>query len=264
MKANCPYCGRKIKYSVRFKEKGEGEHICKSCKKPLDIVQDKNIWLLFAACVAVMVLIFVFYLCFGGIIQREFNQSGSYKVLVDLFFGKLKLLKWALWELLPYIVFYFISPLFVSFKAQSKYAHSSTQRINLETDFVNAVANEPGKFDENTRVISKLGSTMVEDDYDFQNISSTSESMGDTKSFKLSGDFVNINTEPSVKYASGKSDAPLKKVERVKPVKTEEPYELYRVKVLREQERLKKQEQEEKRQNPDASKDKSFSANRKF
>lgn len=263
MKANCPYCGRKIKYSVRFKEKGEGEHICKNCKKPSDIVQNKSIWLLFAVCGAATVLILVFYLCFGNIIQREFNQSGSYKVLVDLFFGNLKLLKWALWELLPYLVFYFVSPLFVSFKAQSKYAHGSTQRINLETDFVNA-ANEPEDFGENTRVISKLGRTMVEDDYDFQNISSNSESMGDTKSFKLNDGFVNINTEPSVKYASGKSDAPLKKVERVKPVKTEEPYELYRVKVLREQERLKKQEQEEKRKNPDALKDKSFSANRKF
>ena len=34
MKAKCPYCGRKSTYGTRFMEKGEGEHICKSCNKP--------------------------------------------------------------------------------------------------------------------------------------------------------------------------------------------------------------------------------------
>ena len=50
MKAKCPYCGRKITYGTRLLEKGEGEHYCKHCKKPSNIVLDKGIWAVFAAC----------------------------------------------------------------------------------------------------------------------------------------------------------------------------------------------------------------------
>lgn len=263
MKAKCPYCGKKITYGTRLIECGEGEHYCKHCKKPSNIVQDKKIWMLFTICVIVSVLILFFYIAFAKAAQHDFNEDGSYALMVSLFFGKFKTFKWILWELLPYLAFIFISPIFINYQMQKKYAYSTMDSIDLDTEYLPPVDTSAAGTDS-TRVLPKVGSTKVADDYDFQNISSNSGNISGTRSFNLKDSVTEINPESYVKSASGRSDAPLKKVERVKPERIEEPQELYRVKVLREQE-LRRQELQAQAKNMDKNpQDKNYSANRKF
>ncbi len=264
MVAKCPYCGRKITYGTRFMERGEGEHFCKSCKKPSNIVQDKKIWMLFTITAIVSVLILLFYIAFGTVVQHEYNADGSHAVMVALFFGKLKTFKWIFWEILPYLAFFFVSPIFVNYQMQKKYAGMTSERIDLDTDFLPPTESEISPASGSTRVIPKVGNTKVEDDFDFQNISSSSGRISDTRNFNLKEAVTEINPESYVKSASGKSDAPLKRVERVKPQLIEEPQELYRVKVLREQERQKRELAEQAKNIDKNTQDKNYSANRKF
>ena len=263
MKAKCPYCGKKITYGTRLIECGEGEHYCKHCKKPSNIVQDKKIWMLFTICVIASVLILFFYIAFAKAAQHDFNEDGSYALMVSLFFGKFKTFKWILWELLPYLAFIFISPIFINYQMQKKYAYSTMDSIDLDTEYLPPVDTSATGTDS-TRVLPKVGSTKVADDYDFQNISSSSGNISGTRSFNLKDSVTEINPESYVKSASGRSDAPLKKVERVKPERIEEPQELYRVKVLREQE-LRRQELQAQAKNLDnKSSERNYSGNRKF
>ncbi len=263
MKAKCPYCGKKITYGVRFMERGEGEHYCKYCKKPSNIVQDKKIWMLFTVSTIISVLILLFYFAFGNVVQHEYNADGSHWVLVALFFGKFKTFKWIFWEILPYLAFFFISPVFINYQMQKKYAYSTADRIDLDTDFLPPAEDSSAPASGSTRVIPKVGATKVSDDYDFEEISSSSSRVSDTRNFNLKEALTEINPENYVKTASSRSDAPLKKVERVKPEKISEPQELYRVKILREQER-QRQELEAQAKNIDKAIDKNYSANRKF
>lgn len=263
MKAKCPYCGKKITYGVRFMERGEGEHMCKYCKKPSNIVQDKKIWMLFTVSAIVSLLILLFYFAFGNVVQHEYNADGSNALMVALFFGKLKTFKWIFWELLPYLAFFFISPVFINYQMQKKYAYSTADRIDLDTDFLPPAEDTLVSASGSTRIIPKVGATKVSDDYDFEEISSSSSKVSDTRNFNLKEAITEINPESYVKSASGGMDAPLKKVERVKPEKISEPQELYRVKVLREQER-QRQELQAQAKNIDKATDKNYSANRKF
>lgn len=264
MKAKCPYCGRKITYGTRLLEKGEGEHICKSCKKPSNVVQDKKIWMLFAITAIVSILILLFYFAFGNVVQHEFNEDGSHSVMVALFFGKLKTFKWIFWEMLPYLVFFFVSPIFINYQMQKKYAYATADKIDLDTDFLPPVEENASPASGSTRVIPKVGTTKVSDDFDFQEISSSSSKISDTRNFNLKEAMTEINPESFVKSASGRSDAPLRKVERVKPQAIEEPQELYRVKLLKEQERQRQELQAQAKNIDKGTQDKNYSANRKF
>lgn len=263
MKAKCPYCGKKITYGVRFLERGSGEHMCKSCKKPSNVVQNKYIWLLFAGCVLISIFILMFYFAYSNDIQHAYNADGSHVNLIKIFFGRYKTVKWIIWEIIPYLIFFFVSPLFINYQMQKKYAYTSTDHIDLGTDFIPPVNDEHPVNTGSTRVIPKVGVTKVNNDYNFEDISSSSGNNGDTRNFNLKDAMTQINPEDYVRSASYRSDAPLKKVERVQPKKIEEPQELYRVKVLREQERQKR-ELEEHAKNVDKANDKNYSANRKF
>lgn len=264
MKAKCPYCGRKITYGTRFIERCEGEHICKNCKKPSNIVQDKRIWMVFIATLIISILILLFYFTFGNVVQHEYNVDGSHGVLVALFFGKLKTFKWIFWEILPYLVFLFVSPLFINYQMQKKYAGMTSEHIDLDTEFLSPSQAEISPASGSTRVLPKVGTTKVEDDFDFQEISSSSGRVSDTRSFNLKEAVTELNPEDYVKSASGKSDAPLKKVERVKPHIIDEPQELYRVKVLKEQERQRQELQQQAKNIDKNNQEKNYSANRKF
>ena len=264
MKAKCPYCGRKITYGTRFIERCEGEHICKNCKKPSNIVQDKRIWMVFIATLIISILILLFYFTFGNVVQHEYNVDGSHGFLVALFFGKLKTFKWIFWEILPYLVFLFVSPLFINYQMQKKYAGMTSEHIDLDTEFLPPSQAEISPASGSTRVLPKVGTTKVEDDFDFQEISSSSGRVSDTRSFNLKEAVTELNPEDYVKSASGKSDAPLKKVERVKPHIIDEPQELYRVKVLKEQERQRQELQQQAKNIDKNNQEKNYSANKKF
>ncbi len=264
MKAKCPYCGKKVTYGTRLMEKGEGEHICTSCNKPSDIVQDKKIWMLFTVTSIISVLVLLFYFTFSNVVQHEYNMDGSHAVMVALFFGKLKTFKWIFWEILPYLAFIFISPLFVNYQMQKKYAYSTSDHINMDTDFLPPVESSSSLISGSTRILPKVNNSKVADDFDFQEISSSSNNISDTRNFNLKEAIEEINPESYVKSSSGRSDAPLKRVERVKPEKIESPQELYRVKLLREQEQQKRELQNQAKDIDKNSQEKNYSANRKF
>lgn len=250
-------------------EKGNGEHYCKSCKKPSNVVQDKKIWLLFAIAAVFSLFILLFYFSFSGVVQHAYNTNGDYGAMVAVFFGKYKTIKWILWEVIPFLVFFFVSPLFVNFQMQKKYAYTSADHIDLGTDFIPPIDTQETKTSGSTRVIPKVGVTKVEDNYNFENISSNSgRNLSDTRNFNIKGEVTQINPESYVKSASYSSDAPLKKVEHSAQVNStsvpQQTQELYRVKVLREQE-LRRQELQAQAKNLDnKSSERNYSGNRKF
>lgn len=253
-------------------ERGSGEHICKSCKKPSNIVQDSKIWMLFAATALFSLIVLLFYFTFSGIVQHAYNSTGDFGALVTIFFGKYKTVKWILWETVPYVIFFFVSPLFINYQMQKKYAYTSADHIDLDTDFLPPVDNSGVKGNtSSTRVIPKVGVTKVDNDYAFENISSSSgNNLNDTRNFSIKSQVTEINPESYVKSASYRSDAPLKKVENKPAVQSapqnmEQTRELYRVKVLREQEERQRQALQQQAKNMDSkSTDRNYSANRKF
>ena len=250
-------------------ERGNGEHYCKSCKKPSNIIQDKKIWLLFAIVAVFSLFVLMFYFAFSGIVQHAYNTNGDYGAMVAVFFGKYKTIKWILWETIPYLIFFFVSPLFVNFQMQKKYAYTSADHIDLGTDFIPPLDTSDTKTSGSTRVIPKVGVTKVEDNYNFENISSSSgRNLSDTRNFNIRGEVTQINPESYVKSASYRSDAPLKRVEHSASVEntsvSQQTQELYRVKVLREQERQRQELQAQAKNMDSKSSDRNYSGNRKF
>lgn len=269
MKAKCPYCGRKISYGTRFMERIYGEHVCKHCKKPSNIVQDNKLWGVFAGVAVFSLLILIFYFIFGNVMQQEYNANGDHEFFITLFFGKFKTLKWVLWETIPYIAFFFVSPLFIKYQMQKKYAYMSSEFIDLGTDFLPPINDAENGNTSGTRVIPKVGVNKVADDYDFENISSSSKNISDTRNFSIKSDFTKINPENYVKSSSYRSETPLRKMEHTQPVRIKEEIkaeenELYRVKVLREQERQKRELEAQAKEMDKNNTDKNYSANRRF
>ena len=109
-KFKCPYCGRKIGYGIRLTENKKGEHTCNHCNKISNIKQDTYIWILLILCSVLSILILIFYISSANSIQNIYDDTGKMKFLVSLFFGKLMIFKWIIWELIPFIAFYFFSP----------------------------------------------------------------------------------------------------------------------------------------------------------
>ena len=263
MKVKCPYCGEKISYGTRFMEKGEGEHICKKCKKPSNVEQNKKIWILFAITSIVSILILIFYFAFSSPVQKAFDDNGSFGFLVFMFFGKTKELKWILWELLPYIVFIFVSPVFVEYSMQKKYAgFTSTMEFSAE-DFISPENISDVDNVSSTRVMSRIGTTKVSADHVFENISSSSTGDFDkTRSFNIKEEVTSINPEDYVKSESYRDNSPLKRVDRAPQTTKVQPRELYRARELREKEAREREIlSENKASKPE---NKNYSANRKF
>lgn len=213
-KNKCPYCNRKISYTTRLLEHGDAEHDCKNCNKTSKITQNPKIWALFLLCSIFALLIMIFYFSLSKSIQYAFDYEDKYAFLVALFFGKGKEIKWMIWELIPFAVFFFVSPVYIEFKPLKRFMEQTSPEIDLSVPVSSQRSDKPtGR----TKNIPKTQTTSFKGVY--EDISSSSEGVDKTRAFRMSDmaseevDSVTDVTPPRTsKSDSYSSDAPLKRV----------------------------------------------------
>lgn len=251
-KFKCPYCMRKIGYGTRLMEHSKGEHTCKHCQKVSTVKQDSYIWILLIICSVVSLFIMIFYLTSGNAIQNLYDEQGKMKLLVALFFGELMIIKWIFWEIVPFIVFYFVSPVFLEFVPQKRFMEQTQTKIDLS---VPIMSSAKVKTDSKTR---NIPIQRTEFSGVYEDISSSSTGMDKTRSFSVTDtaqNLTDVNKERITKSQSYSSDTPLVRVSHDTPaVKDEDIKEYVPVK-----ERVKTAPQKEK---PTPSGN--YSGNRKF
>ena len=258
-KYQCPYCGRKIKYFTRLTEHNMGEHECNHCKKKSNIRQDKTIWaLLVLTAVFALIIMMMYFTCSDSVIAAN-EAEGKFKILMFLFFGGIKEIKWLIWELLPFVAFYFLSPLFMTFTPQQRYTVETTTSIDLgiPTELHNTASIGNPKPETYTRVIPKADEVVFSGEY--EDISSSS-GMDKTRAFSVNdinqsaaSEKININSQPTSVSNSYKSDAPLKRIY----------HEPQRADIEEEDAKVYVREEKEEKKMP-AKTGGNFSANRKF
>lgn len=218
-KQKCPYCSRKINYKTRLLEHGEAEHDCPHCNKISKITQNSNIWILLILCCMVAVFIMIFYFTAANSIQDAYNDEEKFGFLVAIFFGKYKEIKWMIWEMIPFIVFFFVSPVFIEFSPLKKFMEQTPSSIDLSVP-VRAASAKGDKPTGRTRNIPKTQTASFKGVY--EDISSSSDSVDKTRAFKMSDmvssdeisdegltDVTPAQTSKSDFYSS---DVPLKRV----------------------------------------------------
>ena len=253
-KYKCPYCSRKIGYGKRLMEHSKGEHTCKHCQKISTVKQDSYIWILLVLCSVVSLIIMVFYLTSGKAIQEICDEQGKMKLLVALFFGDLMIVKWIFWEIVPFLVFYFVSPVFIEFVPQKRFMEQTQTKIDLS---VPLVSYSKTKTDSKVNNIQKQRTEFTGV---YEDISSSSAGMEKTRSFRVTNttdnrDFTDVNKERLSKSQSYSSDVPLVRVSHeAQNVKDDDIKEYIPVK-----ERAKSTSQKEK-----PSSTGNYSGNRKF
>ncbi|MBR2723967.1 MAG: hypothetical protein IKB72_00800 [Ruminococcus sp.] len=266
----CPYCSRKVNYWRRLLENSKGEHTCKNCKKISNIKQNPVIWITLILCCLFALFILIFYFSSAKSIQNTYDDTGKMKFLVKLFFGDLKEVKWILWEIFPFIVFYFISPFFIEFSPQKRFMEQTQSKIDLSVPLTNTSSNPKVKTDQRSRNILKVKEPAFSGVY--EDISSSSENdMDKTKSFKVSDSseyfkedkkettevMTDINVQKNSVSNSYSSDVPLVKVSHNTPlVSADEDVKEY----VPTKERAKENKPAEQ-EKPTQS---NYSANRKF
>lgn len=221
MNHKCPYCNRKVKYTVRLLEHNHGEHICSHCEKPSNITQNKQIWKSLLISVLCAVVVMIFYLVFSDMIEDAYARNGGFLGLfVGLFFGKGKIVKWMIWELIPFAVFFFYSPEYMEFTPQKRYMEQTATKIDLSIPLTSKKTVDEIKSGlKNSRVIPEEDRGVFTGN--FEDISSTSKNnfsedinLEKTKSFDVSS-AVNITPEKTSKASSYTSEIPLKKMDPV-------------------------------------------------
>lgn len=260
----CPYCSRKIKYSTRLLEHGNGEHMCSHCNKPSNISQNSKIWSLLIICSLSAAVILLFYLIFGNIVDDAYKDHGTLGFLVFLFFGKAKTVKWIFWELIPFAVFFFMSPKYMEFVPLRRYMEQTPSKIDLTVPNMPVTSESNNRTsDGGTRKIPKVERAVHTGV--FEDISSSSQERIDkTRHFDVySGvssseneeETVNVTPKSTSKSDSYRSDVPLRKISRevIREVEYEEEY-------IPTRER-KPQPTPEKNQRPTQG---NYSGNRKF
>lgn len=258
-KNQCPYCGRKIKYFQRLTEHNMGEHECSHCKKKSNIKQEGAIWgILFIAALFAVIIMLMYFTCSKSVIAAN-EAEGKFKLLMFFFFGGAMEIKWLLWELLPFVAFYFLSPLFMTFTPQQRYMVETTTSIDLgiPTELHNTASIGSPKPETNTRVIPKADEAVFSGEY--EDISSSS-GMDKTRAFSVNdinqsaaSEKININSQPTSVSNSYKSDVPLKRIY----------HEPQRVETEEDDARVYVREEKEEKKAP-AKTGGNFSANRKF
>lgn len=98
----CPYCGKQISYPMAFLLRRRGEYFCKKCKKESNVYINKTILIAF---------FFALALSLAGLLYFLFmtDRENLWFVLIVL---------------LPYLVFYLCSPLFVRLRPKKKFQDS--------------------------------------------------------------------------------------------------------------------------------------------
>lgn len=226
-KNKCPYCSRKIDYKTRLLEHGNAEHDCPNCNKTSKISQNSNIWILLIMCCMVAVFIMIFYFSAANSIQNIYEDEGKLGLLVALFFGKAKEIKWMIWELIPFAVFFFISPVYIEFLPLKRFMEQTPSKIDLSVP----VRSAPAKGDKptgRTRNIPKSQTGTFSGVY--EDISSSSGAVDRTRAFRMSDiqeeaskDVTDVSSYTTSKSDSYSSDAPLRKVQHHEQVREYTP-----------------------------------------
>ena len=106
----CPYCDKEISYIKAFSIRRRGEYYCTKCKKESNIHINKTIWILF-------IVMLLFALVIMGLFLFKTNKD-------NLLFVPL--------VLIPFIIFYILSPMFVRLRPKQKFQDSlyDTEMVN--------------------------------------------------------------------------------------------------------------------------------------
>ncbi len=216
-KQKCPYCSRKISYKTRLIEHGDAEHDCPHCNKTSKITQNSNIWILLILCSLVALFIMIFYFTSAKSIQNAFEDEGKFAFLVALFFGKAKEIKWMIWELIPFAVFLFVSPVFIEFLPLKRFMEQTPSNIDLSVPVRTSTARSD-KPTGRTRNIPKAQTSSFTGVY--EDISSSSGNVDRTRAFRMSDmvssgetdEITDVTPASTSKSDSYSSDAPLKRV----------------------------------------------------
>lgn len=262
-KRKCPYCSRKVSYGKRFVAKDKGEYKCKNCKKVSNIRHNGNIWSILLIAAAISIIIMIFYIAANKGIQRTYDQEGKLGFLVALFFGDAMIFKWIIWEMLPFLIFYFCSPAFVEFYPQKRYMEQTQTKIDLSVP--TSLSNTSKiKTTSDTRSIPKSERQVFTGE--FEDISSDS---GKDKTIHFSinnkeessdTQFEDINKERLIKSDSYSSETPLVRVQKNYSVDESEE----EVKEYIPQKDREDVEKPVKIHTPKSTQNTNYSANRKF
>ena len=98
-KKKCPYCGRRVPYSVAFSRRRKAEYVCKNCGRESRVVINRSVILAFIICAIISIAIFVLWVY----LKLTYNPLGIVAIAV------------------PLIIFTIISPRFVRFEPLRKY-----------------------------------------------------------------------------------------------------------------------------------------------
>ena len=98
-KKKCPYCGRRVPYSVAFSRRRKAEYVCKNCGRESRVVINRSVILAFIICAIISIAIFVLWVY----LKLTYNPLGIAAIAV------------------PLIIFTLISPRFVRFEPLRKY-----------------------------------------------------------------------------------------------------------------------------------------------
>ena len=106
----CPYCGKEISYFKGLTIRRRGEYYCNKCKKESNIYINKSIWVLFFGALVFSLIILGYYLIMTN---RE-----------NLWF--------MLFAVIPFLLFYLLSPLFIRLRPKKKFQDSlyDTEMVN--------------------------------------------------------------------------------------------------------------------------------------
>lgn len=129
----CPYCDKEISYVKALTIRRRGEYYCKKCKKESNVVIKKTIWILFFVMLILSLAIMGFYLFMTN------RENPIFIILV----------------MIPFLLFYLFSPIFVRLRPKKKFQDSL-----YDTEMVNTAMVDP---DPTMASTAKVAPAFVDD-----------------------------------------------------------------------------------------------------
>lgn len=200
----CPYCGKKISYFKAFFIRRRGEYFCKKCKKESNIHIKKSIWLFFIVVLLMSLAIMGFY----------------------TFFTNKENLWFLLFVMIPFIVFYLFSPLFIRLRPKMKFQDSL-----YDTEMVDNANDPDPTMQESAKVIPTFVDDVILGDDDYKPAINSDifnaikeerkvvgETDGGTKSFDRFENISSRKTSGDTMPVGNLKDIPVKAEEKTAPV----------------------------------------------
>ena len=98
-KKKCPYCGKRVPYSVCFGRRRKAEYVCPRCGRESRVTISRSVIFVFLICAILSISVFVLWMY----LKLTYNPLGIVAVA------------------LPLIIFGLVSPRFVNFEPLKKY-----------------------------------------------------------------------------------------------------------------------------------------------